>query len=218
MSEANPGYVYVLAVHGGSTKVGRSHSPERRRRTLVTMGGYTNHDWWVSTPLHEDAELEKLVHRHLASHRVVGEWFSCDFETAVKAVEEHRGKFGGFCEERAKAELDRKAEMSKDLIDAMSRAFCWGERKQASLDGIDLTPQAIMGIAVWSYWQKSPATDEEREEGAEFLDHILGLSGMARSNADDWIEEVRMKGASMMAHAVAVGIASSIPSKRMYTY
>lgn len=83
-----PGHVYVLDVGTGLVKIGRSKSPSQRLRNIVTQGGFSSRQEWVSSLVRDASALESEVHRHLAPSRVVGEWFSCAFDVAVNVARE----------------------------------------------------------------------------------------------------------------------------------
>jgi hypothetical protein len=78
--------VYVLT-DTGRVKVGRSHNPSIRARTLGLAAGavYTLHH---ATAARDDAgTVERLAHQLLHSKRIAGEWFDVKPQVAVAAVE-----------------------------------------------------------------------------------------------------------------------------------
>ena len=86
MTTAKLAAVYVLA-GDGRVKVGRSHDPGARARTLGLAAGavYRLHH---ATAARDDAVMvEGLAHQLLNAKRIAGEWFDVTPQEAVAAVE-----------------------------------------------------------------------------------------------------------------------------------
>ena len=78
-------HVYAIEANG-QTKIGRSMNPEQRVRGIVTQGGFSAVQQWISGPLSDAAFVESKAHKLLADRRLVGEWFSCALHEAVEAI------------------------------------------------------------------------------------------------------------------------------------
>lgn len=83
------GCCLYLAKMGNMVKVGITNDPHRRFATLQTgLPEPLECRYLVFTPSRARAlELEKKVHRRLASRRAMGEWFRIDDEDAVVAIQ-----------------------------------------------------------------------------------------------------------------------------------
>ncbi len=82
-------YTYIMKNAFGLIKVGRSHSPEKRRKEIESTSG-------VSTELLYEVEggyLETPVHCELASYRKEGEWFDCDEQLAISILNDLKSKY-----------------------------------------------------------------------------------------------------------------------------
>lgn len=79
--------VYIISATGsGLLKVGVSHNPNGRMRTLSTSLPYklkVERTW----PRTDAYQIEGATHDILAEHRLNGEWFNVTLDQAVKAVE-----------------------------------------------------------------------------------------------------------------------------------
>lgn len=83
--KGNAMHVYAIeAPHG--VKVGISANPTGRIRGLETIGGFSASRVWVSTKTDIAEEIERAVHKEMRASRQIGEWFSVDFEAAVRCV------------------------------------------------------------------------------------------------------------------------------------
>jgi transcriptional regulator with XRE-family HTH domain len=68
-------------------KIGITTDPIARIRALETQGGFQASRAWVSFPTSRAQAVEMKAHADLSESRVIGEWFSSEFDSAVKTVE-----------------------------------------------------------------------------------------------------------------------------------
>lgn len=87
-------YVYVISAGPDRQKVGKARDPEERRRLLQTGSTellVTLHHQHVANA----RGVEGMAHQKLASHRLHGEWFAVDAQTAINAVRDSVVALGG---------------------------------------------------------------------------------------------------------------------------
>lgn len=84
------GHVYILRSEEGPVKIGISLKPEKRINEVGLASGREFVEVYVSPPLENYAELEKIMHFHFREVRLPGEWFAVKFEDAV-SIAEHYG-------------------------------------------------------------------------------------------------------------------------------
>lgn len=75
-------------------KIGRSEKPEQRVDTIRTTSGRVVRRVFISSQFYGYQKAEILAHKELADSRRVGEWFSCDFDSAKKVVDSVVSSFG----------------------------------------------------------------------------------------------------------------------------
>lgn len=82
------GFVYIVEdAKDRLVKIGRSENPEQRVNTIRTSSGRVVKRVFITDCFYGYRKAEGLVHKELADTRRVGEWFSCDFETAKEVVD-----------------------------------------------------------------------------------------------------------------------------------
>lgn len=118
--------IYVFDNGRGIVKIGRSKEVPRRKRTLETQSGADAVNFFCTEPCSNGHEIEKLCHLALSDSRVNGEWFSCSFEEAKKAVIEifhNSAKFDELSvEEIAEAEQSR-TEFMRRIVSGFYRVL-----------------------------------------------------------------------------------------------
>lgn len=82
----NEGKVYVFQNEIGLVKIGCSKNVSKRKKTLETQSGKRAIGFYCTSGCSNQYKVEQVAHRTLKKCRVEGEWFKCDFETAVQAV------------------------------------------------------------------------------------------------------------------------------------
>lgn len=81
------GSVYVVEnVLNGTCKIGCSINAETRTRCIQTQSGIPSGRIYISDPVSNYMECEKIVHKEIISQRSCFEWFYCNFEDAVDLV------------------------------------------------------------------------------------------------------------------------------------
>lgn len=82
--EAQPRAVYLIGGRpDGPVKIGISHDPQRRARTLGTMSAVPARLLWSTLGGHD---LESALHKHFDEIRMHGEWFDFTGRDAVAEV------------------------------------------------------------------------------------------------------------------------------------
>lgn len=82
------GYVYILYNNKSNlVKIGRTKSPHKRFTTLTNQNG-TDFKYYISNQMYIDKIIEKIMHSKFHIYRKKGEWFLCEFDSAVKELEE----------------------------------------------------------------------------------------------------------------------------------
>jgi transcriptional regulator with XRE-family HTH domain len=79
-------HVYILQHPEGLIKIGFTSNPTKRLRMIETQGGFDAASVWVSVPTENARASERKAHQILSDHRVIGEWFEVEFDTALDAV------------------------------------------------------------------------------------------------------------------------------------
>lgn len=88
--------VYVLKSSNGNVKIGVSVNVEQRKNYFISGSGYDIIDCYFTKPCSNAFEIEKLVHEYLCDYRMKGEWFSCNFDKAIKFTESIFTNFARF--------------------------------------------------------------------------------------------------------------------------
>lgn len=86
-------YVYVMKSESGLVKIGVSIRPEVRRAAIETGNGFLVSVVRLFGPFNMATSVESAAHAFLMSQRRRGEWFDCDVESAVAAVERAVAEF-----------------------------------------------------------------------------------------------------------------------------
>lgn len=84
-------YLYLIEeVYGGCYKIGIAENPVKRAKSLQTGNPrpLTPKFTRAFESKREARIAELIAHQALKEFRVFGEWFSCDYETALRAVNE----------------------------------------------------------------------------------------------------------------------------------
>ena len=77
-----PGYVYgVYNRFSNLVKIGLTGYPKKRLRDIEVSGG-VQIDVVAVIEVSDPVKIEAEIHRELAEHRTLGEWFNCDREVA----------------------------------------------------------------------------------------------------------------------------------------
>lgn len=88
--EKNPivekGYVYLAMKNENEIKIGVCVNPKARLGSIQTQGNFKLEDRYISVPIQNKFEIEKLLHREFKSKRLKGEWFNESFEVLKKAL------------------------------------------------------------------------------------------------------------------------------------
>ena len=88
--------VYVLKSSNGNVKIGVSANVKQRKDYFISGSGYDIVDYRFTKPCSNAFEIENLVHKHFDGHRMKGEWFSCNFDEAVRYTESIFQNFARF--------------------------------------------------------------------------------------------------------------------------
>ena len=88
------GYVYVFQNREGIVKIGRTKSPNARKKTLENMSGGQAIKFYLSREVGNSEKVEAAVHKSLQGNKVHGEWFRCEFAEAQNAVEKEVREVG----------------------------------------------------------------------------------------------------------------------------
>ena len=79
--------IYVIVSKAGPIKVGISHNPEKRLRTLCQSQPFEAEIVHVSEcPMGTARQIERAVHELLTDHHLRGEWFQVPASRAVEAI------------------------------------------------------------------------------------------------------------------------------------
>ena len=88
-------YLYVMEGPNGVIKVGFSSLPARRATTLTRKSGVKVAVAWLGKTWRVNAHaIEQATHRRIAHHRVIGEWYILDTETAVSVILNEASRLG----------------------------------------------------------------------------------------------------------------------------
>jgi DNA-binding transcriptional regulator YiaG len=80
-------HIYVIAIAGIGCKVGIARDPQRRLKRLRTGNPFKATLYWsVQCEPWKASTVEHMVHQHLSEHRLNGEWFSVEPESAKLAI------------------------------------------------------------------------------------------------------------------------------------
>lgn len=82
------GYVYVFQNGDGIVKIGRTKSPEKRKKTIESMSGGAATNYYITEICGNCSQIESITHNRLKNKRRYGEWFLCGFEDAVLLVKD----------------------------------------------------------------------------------------------------------------------------------
>lgn len=127
------GHVYIIRSDEGPVKIGISIHPEKRIRSIGLASGRSIVQAFVSPEIPNPQQIEVLLFERFAAKRMVGEWFSIDFDEAVNEANNIGLKNAG--EEwvdkdrylRGKTALDRRnAFYDKGRTQAEIEAFEFG--------------------------------------------------------------------------------------------
>ncbi len=80
----------------GNVKIGVSQNVEQRKDYFISGSGYDIVDYHFTKPCSNAFEIENLVHKHFDGRRMKGEWFSCNFDEAVRYTESIFQNFARF--------------------------------------------------------------------------------------------------------------------------
>jgi hypothetical protein len=80
------GHVYVVEFDGVCIKIGKSKQPAKRIKALSLQAGRKITRQWFSPLLRSHNAVEKEAHGEMGSKRNIGEYFSVDFDHAVRIV------------------------------------------------------------------------------------------------------------------------------------
>ncbi len=170
----NAGKVYVFQNRGGVVKVGCSKDVERRKRTLETQSGSNATKFYHTENCSNYHKVESAAHKILKEFRVVGEWFNCDFEIAVKAVD-------AAFNEKAKFDFETEEDVAyriKEFAEYWSKAFLpafWDEDKDPR-DKLDLDKwvpskkDEPMVLQFLREWYEGTLETADEEAAQEYLD------------------------------------------------
>jgi hypothetical protein len=78
------GHLYIIQSEEGPVKIGISINPDHRIASIETGSGRYIVRQFVSPAIPAYDELEKEMHRHYQDKRLRGEWFSIDYQEAVR--------------------------------------------------------------------------------------------------------------------------------------
>lgn len=88
------GYVYVFQNRKGVLKIGRTKSPNARKKTLENMSRGTATKFYLSREVGNCEKVETAAHEKLKNSKVHSEWFCCEFDKAQSVVEELTREIG----------------------------------------------------------------------------------------------------------------------------
>ena len=142
MRRLTPGHAYVLDGGHGLIKIGRTNTPSARFKAIQAMGGIREMRTWLSPQIEDSSALEARAHAALASCRVVGEWFACDFSAAVTVVEAMLPSFSLF---DAAAHAERLARQRQ-----MSNAVCEKMLSGARMEGVIARAASHLRMALYA--------------------------------------------------------------------
>lgn len=81
-------YIYIIGSDKPPYKIGISKNPKRRLQSLQTGYPHKLHIWEMKeTSTKKTKLLESVIHKHLASYKMSGEWFDIPLETAKLHLE-----------------------------------------------------------------------------------------------------------------------------------
>jgi hypothetical protein len=81
-------YIYIIGSDNPPYKIGISKNPERRLKNLQTGHPYKLKIWELrKTESKKTKLLESVIHKHLDSYRMSGEWFDISLEQAILQVD-----------------------------------------------------------------------------------------------------------------------------------
>jgi len=81
------GYVYIAGAEG-KLKIGKSRNPKKRIRGIENAAGLNFDLTFISDKIENYSQIEKEMHIAFKDERIKGEWFSIDFNDAVKKLKE----------------------------------------------------------------------------------------------------------------------------------
>ncbi|WP_162624418.1 GIY-YIG nuclease family protein [Acetobacterium sp. KB-1] len=81
-------WIYIIEKEQNRVKVGVSVMPEERIKVLERAGGFKILRKRLLGPFQNSYQVECEVHRRMRCEKIISEWFSIPFETAVVVAEE----------------------------------------------------------------------------------------------------------------------------------
>lgn len=146
-------HIYVVESPTKTIKIGRSKTPQSRIKQIASAAGFEPVRNWVSIPVVDAGLFERMIHAHFDNHRRVGEWFECDFDSAVTFI--------------ADSMKERKAEIDSSTWYFKARKMV-SQRKLKIQDiaaNLGVTPSAV------GHWLsgRRQASVEEASKIAELL-------------------------------------------------
>jgi hypothetical protein len=84
------GYLYVIC-DGSKVKIGKSKTPEKRTRNLISISGIITPRVFISSECSASSNKENICHKYYSQSKVCGEWFSVSFNEAVDTVKRVTG-------------------------------------------------------------------------------------------------------------------------------
>lgn len=111
-------HVYIID-NGNRIKIGKSKNPQERIRTIETQSGERIKSKWVSPCLANHSAFESFLHSSFAEARYIGEYFSVNFDCAVKFAEKHIEKYlmTPLSLDEAKRKNKAAADIQREYID-----------------------------------------------------------------------------------------------------
>lgn len=85
------GYVYICLANDNTVKIGVTKYPYSRLRQIETSSGKEILNWYVKEPCKNYKEIEKQIHKEFKKCRLKGEWFNCNFLSAVQKAKDAKG-------------------------------------------------------------------------------------------------------------------------------
>ena len=111
------GYVYIFQNRKGIVKIGRTKTPEIRKKTLENMSGGPAIKFYLSREVGNSEKVEIAAHKKLNKDKVHGEWFCCEFDDARRVVEEVTGEIGSAIKEPPQIKEPVSFDYSLEKID-----------------------------------------------------------------------------------------------------
>lgn len=178
----------------GTVKVGCSAMPEERAKTIEAQSGKKIIRRYVTDKCSNHFEVESIAHKTLSKYRLMGEWFSCDFEVAVNAVCEAFTVAARFNFEDSKRKQKENEKFAEDMVRAFYPELF--EDESSPSDKLDLNrwiPEKKDEGPIKEFLQdmyKSTIEDCGAEEAEEYINLLSKIESVGVTKCKDEIQGV----------------------------